>query len=70
MNKRRSYKKSRRIFRGGFIRAPTPQFGNQLPVPNPTHLNSSPVPTGCTSCQIAGARRLSRRLSRRLRRRY
>jgi hypothetical protein len=67
MNKRSSYKKSRRMFRGGFIRAPTPQFGNQITVPNPTHLNNQSVPTGCVSCQSAGARR---RLSRRLRRRY
>lgn len=61
MIKRRSYKKSRRMFRGGFIRAPTPQFGNQNSVPNPTHLNNEPVSTGCASCQSAGARRRSRR---------
>ena len=70
MNKRSGYKKSRRIFRGGFIRAPTPQFGNQYSVPNPAYVNNQPVSTGCASCQSAGARRLSRRLSRRLRRRY
>ena len=70
MVKRRSLKKfSRKQFRGGFIRANTPQFGNQYSIPNPTYLNTSTPQQECVSCQTAGGRR-SRRLSRRLRRRF